>query len=157
MDGAEASYNISTAAPAGRSPGGPPIAGVDGNWKCNMCGNVNFAIREACNRCQAPRSAAEAPTFGAPAFGGCTGGGKGKGKGPPVAGVDGNWACPGCGNVNFAMREFCNRCQAPKPKEDQFASFESFDAWGENAGADGGLLEQLLQSDDGQPAKRLKM
>jgi len=31
--------------------GGPPIAGVDGNWKCNSCNNVNFAQREKCNRC----------------------------------------------------------------------------------------------------------
>jgi len=33
----------------------------------------------------------------------------------PVAGENGNWACEACGNVNFATREVCNRCQAPKP------------------------------------------
>jgi len=48
------------------------------------------------------------------------GGGKGgKKKGPPVAGVDGNWLCKGCNNVNFGIRDNCNRCQAPKPTSDE--------------------------------------
>lgn len=28
---------------------------------------------------------------------------------------DGDWACPGCNNNNFARRTECNRCGAPKP------------------------------------------
>ncbi len=24
--------------------------GVDGNWKCMQCGNINFGTREQCNR-----------------------------------------------------------------------------------------------------------
>jgi len=157
-------YNISTAAgpggPSAKTANGAPIAGLGGNWKCNMCQNVNFAARDACNRCQAPRSAAEAPSFGC---GGGGGGGKmGGGKGKrPVAGENGNWACPGCGNVNFGIRDVCNRCQGPKPEEDAFAqaAFESFEAWGADAGADGSLLDQLLQTDEygsDQPAKRMK-
>lgn len=96
---------------------GPPVAGANGNWACPGCNNVNFAVREACNRCQAPK-----PYEGAPSGGGgkgprlvqlVTGGGKGS-HGGPAAGVDGNWACPQCQNVNFAVRDACNRCQAPK-------------------------------------------
>merc|ERR1719445_114275 len=34
---------------------GPPIAGVDGNWKCD-CGNVNFGSRIKCNRCDKPKA-----------------------------------------------------------------------------------------------------
>lgn len=34
---------------------GPPVDGVDGNWKCNQCRNVNYQIRDVCNRCQAPK------------------------------------------------------------------------------------------------------
>jgi hypothetical protein len=34
---------------------------------------------------------------------------------PPVAGVDGAWACDSCNNTNYATRDVCNRCSAPKP------------------------------------------
>lgn len=36
---------------------GPPVAGVDGNWKCEdpECSNVNFAHRSNCNRCNKAR------------------------------------------------------------------------------------------------------
>jgi hypothetical protein len=33
----------------------------------------------------------------------------------PTAGVDGAWSCEACNNTNFATREVCNRCAAPKP------------------------------------------
>ena len=33
------------------------------------------------------------------------------------AGVDGNWRCPQCANINFGSREQCNRCRYPKPAE----------------------------------------
>jgi len=141
---------------ATHTPGGAPVAGAGGNWKCSMCQNVNFATRDACNRCAASRAEAEAP-LPAGGFGGF-GGGKAGGKGKaPVAGENGNWGCPGCGNVNFASREVCNRCQTPKPEEDA-AAFASFGA-ADFGAADGGLFEQLMQGGDyadGQPAKRMK-
>ena len=31
---------------------GLPLEGIDGNWKCEQCGNVNFGSRDKCNRCQ---------------------------------------------------------------------------------------------------------
>jgi hypothetical protein len=33
----------------------------------------------------------------------------------PVAGVNGNWLCGQCGNVNWAIRKFCNRCPERRP------------------------------------------
>jgi len=86
---------------------GGPVAGVDGAWACVNCQNINFAVRQVCNRCQAPQ-AVSAPQHG------------GKGGGGPVAGVDGNWGCPSCSNVNFAVRGVCNRCQTPKPAAPQY-------------------------------------
>ena len=89
---------------------GPPVAGVDGNWECTACGNVNFATRDACNLCQSPKPQYPAtvsggqPTWEQPT----------QKRGRPVAGVDGNWACGSCGNVNFAHRDMCNRCNNPK-------------------------------------------
>jgi hypothetical protein len=39
---------------------GAPIEGVNGNWRCNTCSNVNFKYRTKCNRCDAPRGSPEA-------------------------------------------------------------------------------------------------
>lgn len=89
---------------------GPPVAGVDGNWECLACGNVNFASRDACNLCQTPRQQhQEQPHWGQPTWEQPM-----QKRGRPVAGVDGNWACGSCGNVNFAHRDMCNRCNNPK-------------------------------------------
>jgi hypothetical protein len=39
----------------------------------------------------------------------------------PMAGMNGNWACPNCQNVNYSFRERCNRCQTAKPPTDDAA------------------------------------
>mmetsp|Transcript_38986 Transcript_38986/g.72550 ORF Transcript_38986/g.72550 Transcript_38986/m.72550 type:complete len:438 (+) Transcript_38986:51-1364(+) len=88
----------------------PPVAGVAGNWLCLECANVNFASREVCNRCAAPKPAVVSTAIAH--------------KSPrapraPLAGVDGNWGCSDCGNVNFAHREFCNSCQRPKHRKSE--------------------------------------
>jgi len=36
--------------------GGPPVEGEGGNWKCLMCGNVNFVQRMKCHRCQSDKA-----------------------------------------------------------------------------------------------------
>mmetsp|Transcript_40333 Transcript_40333/g.130564 ORF Transcript_40333/g.130564 Transcript_40333/m.130564 type:complete len:213 (-) Transcript_40333:311-949(-) len=36
------------------------------------------------------------------------------GNGPPGS-ATGKWTCPKCGNINFAFREKCDRCNMPRP------------------------------------------
>lgn len=121
----------------GGGKGGAPVAGLDGNWACPHCQNVNFAVRTTCNRCQAPQE--HMPPAYAPKG---KGGGKGK-SGAPVAGLDGNWACPSCQNVNFAMRETCNRCQGPKPEDTPLS--------------DADLFAQLSEPFDGSASKKSRL
>ena len=54
------------------------------------------------------------PFMGAP--GGAFAGGLKRPRGAPQAGEGGNWACT-CGNVNFAFRTNCNKCDLPKPAD----------------------------------------
>ncbi|KAL3893644.1 MAG: hypothetical protein SGPRY_014089 [Prymnesium sp.] len=104
--------------------GGPPQEGVDGNWKCPSCANVNFVQRNACNRCGTPKPAAEAlhareMELMMGGGGGPVGGGGGMGRGgAPVEGVNGNWRCTSCSNVNWEQRDVCHRCQTAKPPPD---------------------------------------
>lgn len=39
--------------------GGAPVAGVDGNWLCKSCNNVNLAFRTECNRCKKSKAESE--------------------------------------------------------------------------------------------------
>lgn len=77
----------------------------DGDWVCPSCGNHNYAMRMACNRCGQSRA-----------------GGKG-GKGAyqmVLAGAmksqmrPGDWMCPACNNHNYADKTVCNKCKVPK-------------------------------------------
>jgi len=67
-----------------------PQAGINGNWSCSQCNNVNFPHRETCNRCSNKR---------------------------PQETLGGNWNCPNpnCGNLNFSHRDKCNLCETPRP------------------------------------------
>jgi uncharacterized OB-fold protein len=97
-----------------------PVEGQDGNWKCLSCSNVNFANRTHCNRCGIPKpsdeqvvtaqtlQAAMPPAAPTPMYG-KTGHNKG-----PQEGVDGNWKCFMCSNINFATRVKCHRCGTDK-------------------------------------------
>jgi len=98
--------------PFGGPGKGPPIAGVAGNWSCLRCQNINYGTREVCNRCREPRpfSQAQRAPQGAAVLPTAK---SGKGQ-PPVPGVNGNWECQLCQNVNFASRDECNRCLTPK-------------------------------------------
>lgn len=95
-------------------PPPPNISGctksVDGDWTCADCGNVNFARRNACNRCnkeREPMSAAKRKKLGQEI---------GKAAAEKSRGLFSadDWQCNKCGNVNWARRQQCNVCNAPK-------------------------------------------
>ncbi|MDB2569420.1 hypothetical protein N9X52_03585 [Candidatus Poseidonia alphae] len=93
----------------------------DNDWTCPECKNSNFAFRQACNRCEAPR-----PGGG----GGSRDNGGRSDRRPQRDGGryeqrggnnrqeiynDNDWTCRECNNSNFAFRQACNRCEAPRP------------------------------------------
>eukprot|EP00898_Chlorokybus_atmophyticus_P002173 jgi/Chlat1/2957/Chrsp2S04692 len=81
------------------------------------------------------------------------GGGYGGGRPPPMAdslgkrkggaggGGEGDWACPSCGNTNFAFRKVCNmrRCGAPRPAHLDYLDHEPV------------VSRKFAKTDDGQP------
>ena len=94
---------------------GAPQEGVEGAWRCTGCKNVNFGTRDSCHRCSTPKppqhilderiwaiQSGQAPSARWP-------------NGAPKEGIDGNWACSNCGNVNWVMRTTCHRCDADIP------------------------------------------
>jgi len=66
-----------------------------GDWICASCGFDNFASREECFKCHAPKKEKQ------------RGGGRGG---------NGDWDCPKCGFDNFATRSECFKCHTPKPE-----------------------------------------
>jgi len=105
-----------------------------GDWVCAQCGNHNYAKREVCNKCSAPRPANGHPGGLGKGCGGpldpygCWGG-KGYSPysqpGPQMLGGKacgkqlrpGDWVCPGCQNHNYASRTECNKCGQPKAQQ----------------------------------------
>jgi len=117
----------SGSAPSARWPNGAPKEGVDGNWACGNCGNVNWVMRTTCHRCDADiptpellekrlqelmadrAEQAERVALGLP-------------REQPKEGVRDSWKCPACRNINFKQRRACHRCNEPKPPPEVLAA-----------------------------------
>jgi len=113
----------------------------DGDWDCPSCGDMNFASRQQCRKCNTPKaqgggfrgtlnngaaSYGGGGTFGGGSFGGggyqgggfhMRGGLQGwhSGGHPHHDTKPGDWYCPSCNDLNFASREICRKCGTPHP------------------------------------------
>ena len=129
-----------------------PREGVDGNWKCTSCSNVNFVQRMQCNRCQAPKPPPEVLEARQVELL-TTGGDVPKPGAAPVEGVDGNWRCTSCANVNWMQREACFRCSTPKPPLDVIEARAQEIANAQNSGAPSAAYPKGMGAKGGVPVE----
>lgn len=73
--------------------------GYPADWPCMQCNEINFARRQACRKCLAPRESES--------------GGGGNGGSQDSFFKTGDWNCV-CGEHNFASRSTCRKCNASK-------------------------------------------
>jgi len=123
----------------------------EGSWLCIKCNNTNWPLRTACNRCQEPRESGESRQqqqqqqqyFTPPQLYGAMAAGPQAFAGLPMAHrgamaaaaptsmrgsskggfqhPEGSWVCASCENINWPLREACNRCKEAKPASAKLA------------------------------------
>ncbi|XP_063717545.1 zinc finger Ran-binding domain-containing protein 2-like [Symsagittifera roscoffensis] len=97
----------------------PQPSSRDGDWTCyeDDCNASNFARRTECFKCGKARDFKAWKKEKAKEIGGS----EAKKSGGLFSADD--WRCNKCGNINWARRNTCNVCNAPKVEEDERTGF----------------------------------
>ena len=92
-------------------------------WVCSNCSNYNYSSRRHCNKCNVPRTIRKNKQLRnyninnhEDVYNKSNNSTTGSSSNSNMKFSEriGDWVCFSCGNLNFAFRTVCNRCQLPK-------------------------------------------